>query len=234
MSPDIAPFSGFPAATTDFLRGLANDNTKAWFDAHRKEYESFYVAPALSFIATIGPRLQAEVDAGLQYEPRINGSLFRIQRDIRFSRDKTPYKPHIDMWFWHGDRKSWQTTGFFFRLAPDSLILGAGMHQFGPEAIKRFRDAVLDPAQGSALTEVVEEIESAPGFAVGGESRKTVPRGFDPQHERARFLRHEGLHAEHETSVPPEAASAALIDYCIERFKTVSPLNRWLRDAMRA
>jgi uncharacterized protein (TIGR02453 family) len=225
-------FEGFPDGTFEFLRGLSVNNDKSWFDRHRRDYESFYLQPALAFIATIGPRLQAEVDPAVKFEPRINGSLFRIQRDVRFSKDKTPYKTNLDVWFWRGDRKGWDTPGFFLRLTPEQLILGAGMHQFGSEALKRYREAVLDARLGTSLTEVVAAMEAAGAYEVGGETRKTVPRGFDPQHERARFLKHEGLHAGLETALPPEAASAAFVDYCLQRFKAVSPINGWLQEAL--
>ena len=69
----------------------------------------------------------------MQYEPRINGSLFRINRDIRFSKDKSPYKAHLDLWFWEGEHRGWESPGFFFRLTPTKLMLGAGMHQFPKE-----------------------------------------------------------------------------------------------------
>lgn len=91
--------TGFPAETLAFLRGLAENNTKAWFEAHRADYQAHYVEPALAFVAALGPRLQ-QIAPGAQFEPRINGSLFRINRDVRFSADKSPYKHHIDLWFW--------------------------------------------------------------------------------------------------------------------------------------
>ena len=74
--------------------------------------------PALAFVAAIGPRLQ-KISPSVAFEPKINGSLFRINRDVRFAKDKRPYKNHIDMWFWHGDKRGWASPGFFFRLAPD-------------------------------------------------------------------------------------------------------------------
>ena len=234
MSPSTAPaaFEGFGDATLDFLRDLTGNNEKPWFDAHRAEYDAAYLAPALAFVAAIGPRLQAEVDARAQYEPRINGSLFRIQRDVRFSSDKTPYKTHLDLWFWYGDRKSWATPGFFFRLTPETLILGAGIHQFGPELVKAYRDRVVDNDFGRRLVECVDAVSAAGDYSIGGDTRKTVPRGFDAKHERARFLRHDGLHATHEASVPAVAATHGFVDYCIERFKGVAPVNAWLMDAL--
>src|SRR4051812_41470761 len=83
-------FAGFPKETFRFLAGIEKNNKKEWLDERREEYEAYYVAPARAFVAAIGPKLQ-QISAGIQFEPKVNGSLFRIQRDTRFSKDKTPY-----------------------------------------------------------------------------------------------------------------------------------------------
>ena len=90
----IAPFAGFPKTTFAFLGGIAEHNDKAWFDEHRADYDAGYVDPARSFVAALGPELR-KISKSVSYEPKVNGSLFRIQRDVRFSKDKTPYKTHI-------------------------------------------------------------------------------------------------------------------------------------------
>ncbi len=191
-------FQGFPKETAKFLRDLTKNNEKAWFDAHRDAYQRDYVTPALAFVAAIGPRLQ-KISPSVAFEPKINGSLFRINRDVRFSKDKRPYKNHVDLWFWHGDRRGWATPGFFFRLLPDRLILGAGMHRFEKPQLDVFRNAVVDQRAGKALAKAVAEIRAAGPYEIGGATRKSVPRGFDPAHERAEYLLHEGLFAGFET-----------------------------------
>jgi uncharacterized protein (TIGR02453 family) len=196
-------------------------------------YETYYLAPALAFIEAIGPRMQAGLPGEVQYEARVNGSLFRINRDVRFSKDKTPYKNHIDMWFWQGERKGWESPGYYMRLLPDEMILGAGMHSFSKDGLEAFRRAVLDEERGAALETVVIAVESGGKYRLGGEARKTVPRGFDPEHRRARFLRFEGLNANVEGPIPPESASIAFVDYCMGHFKSLSPVNEWLATVIR-
>ena len=90
--PIVSQFRGFGDETFRFLAELTEHNEKAWFDANRSRYEAHYLQPALAFIETLGPRLAAELPDDVRFEARINGSLFRINRDIRFSKDKTPYK----------------------------------------------------------------------------------------------------------------------------------------------
>lgn len=226
-------FEGFSDETFRFLAELTANNEKAWFEANRGRYEAHYLAPALAFIEAIGPRLREELPGAVQYEARVNGSLFRINRDVRFSKDKTPYKNHIDMWFWQGERKGWESPGYYMRLLPDEMILGAGMHHFSKEGLEAFRRAVLDDASGKALEETVATIEGVGPYAVVGESRKTVPRGYDAAHPRSHFLRFEGLTAHMESRIPSEAASPEFVDICFGHFRSLSPINVWLTDVMR-
>jgi uncharacterized protein (TIGR02453 family) len=158
--------------------------------------------------------------------------LFRIQRDVRFSADKTPYKTHLDLWFWEGEQRGWHAPGFFLRMTADTLILGAGIHRFEKPQLEAFRRAVLDRKRGRALAavlvQVIEADEYAGDYVVGGATRQTVPRGFDPQHERAPLLRHEGLYATWEEPLPPEARQPAFVDFCEQHFRSLAPLSKWL------
>jgi uncharacterized protein (TIGR02453 family) len=221
-------FSGFPDGTLRFLRGLERNNSKAWFDAHRADYETFYVGGAKSFVEAIGPRLK-KVSKGVCYEPRVNGSLFRINRDVRFSKDKSPYKAHLDLWFWEGDRRGWESPGFFFRLAPTRLTLGAGMHRFSKEQLDSYRSAVVDERAGKALAKLADRLRAV-GYEIGAATRKTVPRGFDAAHPRAALLLHEGLHATWEGAVPPSIATPKFVDECVKHFRTTAPVSSWLTE----
>ena len=218
-------FPGFPPETSVFLRDLTANNTREWLAGHREDYELFYIEPALAFIATLGPRLQ-EFAPGTKFEPRANGSLLRIHRDVRFSKDKTPYKTHLDLWFWQGQAKGYTMPGFFFRMEADSLILGGGMHHFSKEILEAYRAAILDPTLGGDLADILEEIKDT--YPVGGATLKRVPRGFDSNHERAGLLRHEALYAGYEGPLPRAVQAPGLIDFCVGHFKALWPLVRWL------
>ncbi|MGH6922683.1 MAG: DUF2461 domain-containing protein [Propylenella sp.] len=225
----MSDFAGFSKGTAAFLRGLTKNNDKAWFDAHRVDYEAHYVEPAKNFVAVIGPRLQ-KISPTVAFEPKVNGSLFRINRDVRFSKDKTPYKNHLDLWFWHGDRRGWGSPGFFFRMFSDRLILGSGMHMFEKEQLEAYRRAVVDERAGKALAKTVEKVRSAGPYEVGGATRKSVPRGFDPSHPRAEFLLHEGLFASLDTKPGKITETPEFVDYCLGHFAAMWPISRWLLD----
>jgi uncharacterized protein (TIGR02453 family) len=220
-------FDGFRTETVRFLAGLRAHNEKAWFDAHRDDYQRAFLAPAQAFIEVVAPRLR-KIEPEVNAEPRVNGSIMRINRDIRFSKDKSPYKDHLDMWFWTGDRKGWDSSGFWFRLTPDRLMLGAGMHGFEPEALARYRKAVMDPKRGPALEKIVASLRKD-GYDVGTESYKKVPAGVPADHPRAALLRHGGLHAGWEGKHPAALKKPAFVGFVADHFAAVAPIHRWLR-----
>lgn len=226
------PFAGFPAGAFAFLRGLRAHNDKAWFDAHRAAYDDDCVGPARAFVAAAGPKLR-RVSRDAQFDPRIGGSLFRIHRDVRFTKDKRPYKEHVDAWFWHGaDDKGWGAPGFFFRLHPDGVLLGVGMHEFERDALARYRAAVVDDKQGAALARVVAGL-AKDDRALGAPTRTKVPRGFDAGHPRASLLLHEGLWAEAQLTAR-DAAKPSFVDACLARWAAMWPLGKWLRRNVAA
>ena len=221
----MGEFNGFGPETFAFLRELTEHNDKDWFTANRKRYEEQYLAPAVAFVEAIGPRL-AELPGEVRFEAKVNGSLFRINRDIRFSKDKTPYKNHIDMWFWTGDKKGWETPGYFLRLLPDQWGIGGGIHHLSKEGLQAYRDAVVDEAKGKGLEAAVAKV--GPGLSIGEPSRKTVPRGYDAAHPRAGYLLYEGMAAFQEGPLPASVGTPGFVDEVMGRFKAVSPLNEWL------
>lgn len=224
----MSTFHGFPKETLTFLRALERNNDKTWFDAHRAEYESRWVAPAKAFVVAAGEAL-TEIAPRVRAEPRVNGSIFRINRDVRFSKDKTPYKTTLDFWFWEGERKG-AVSGFFMRVTPKYLGIGVGAHGFDKARLASFRDAVVEPGAARRLAKAVARVEKA-GFPVKGEHYKRVPRGFEPQSElQERLIRHAGLWCGEDTDHPAAVHTGRLVGYAMTRWKKLEPLHRWLVD----
>lgn len=217
----------FPSETIAFLTGIATHNDKAWFEANRALYEAGYVEAGRAFVAELGPRLRA-ISPGVQFEPRVNGSIPRINRDIRFSKDKRPYKDHLDLWFWHGEKKSWSQPGFWFRLTPQGVHLGSGLHGFDTEMLESFRNSVVHPRSGKALVAVAEALRQK-GYEIGGKTRKLPPRGYETDPDRADYLLFEGLYAS--TRLPAAAAlEPDFVDVVFGHFQATWPLAKWLLD----
>lgn len=221
-------FQGFSPELFEFLRGLERDNTKAYFDAHRDVYDRAYVAPAREFVVALGGELQARVSPGIQAEPKVNGSIFRINRDTRFSRDKTPYKPHLDMFFWEGEGRSRELPGFYLRLTPEVVHYGAGMHGFPKDRLDAYRQAVADDARGAALEDAIASVGAAGATVGGGDAYKRVPRGYEAEGARADLLRHGALFAGEEAPLPDEVGGEAFVAWTADRMAPLAPVHRWL------
>ncbi len=219
-------WAGFPEQTISFLESLARHNDKKWFEAHREDYEAFYLAPAVSFVEAMAPRLR-KIDASAQAVPKINGSIMRIHRDVRFSKDKSPYKDHMDVFFWCGKSKDWDSSGFFFRLSAKELLIGAGIYDFTPKTLAKYRKAVAGNA-GVGLAKIAASLRDK-GYEVGVESYKKVPRGFEQDHPRASLLKHSGLIAGWHGPHPKELATARFLELAGKHFAAVSPLHEWLK-----
>ena len=218
------PFTGFPPETFDFLKGLAKNNSKTWFDEHRDDYEQNHLAPAKAFVEAIAPGLK-KISKTINAEPRVNGSIFRINRDVRFSKDKRPYKTTLDLWFWEGEKRGWEASGFYLRLMPDGFMAGAGLHGFVPEQLKAYRAAVLDEKAGAALVKTVQKLD---GLKLGQPTRKKVPRGLPADHPRAQFLLLDGLHCSYEAPLPKAVHTAKFVAQCLDIFARAHPLSVWL------
>jgi uncharacterized protein (TIGR02453 family) len=214
----------FPAETVDFLTDLRAHNDKAWFEANRGRYESGFVEPAKEFVEVIGPKL-VKLIPGIRAEPSVRGSIFRINRDIRFSSDKRPYKDHLDFWFWEGDRKA-AVSGLFLRVWPDGVVVGAGAHGFDKHRLATYRDAVADSTTGDELAAIVSRLE-ATGHEVGGETYQRVPRGYTADGIGERLLRHSALYA-HAEMPAKTATSVRFIDTVLGYWRAFVGVHRWL------
>lgn len=218
------PFTGFPPETFAFLKGLARNNSREWFEKHREDYEQFHLAPAKAFVEAIGPGLK-KISKAVNAEPKVNGSIFRINRDVRFSKDKRPYKTTLDLWFWEGEKRGWESPGFYLRLMPDGYMAGAGLHGFTPDQLKKYRAAVLDEKAGAALVKTVQKLE---GLKLPEPARKKVPRGLPVDHPRSPFLLLDGLYCTHEAPLRKSVHSPAFVAQCLEIFARAHPLSQWL------
>jgi uncharacterized protein (TIGR02453 family) len=224
----MVDFRAFPAATRKFLEGIAEHNEKPWFDANRALYDEGYVAAGREFVAALGPELQ-KISPAVQFEPRIGASLMRVNRDTRFSKDKRPYKDHLDLFFWHGERKGWTHPGFFIRLTAKDVWLGSGMHHFEGDLLARYRDAVVDERSGKALEAAIAEVEAAGDYAIGGMPRKQVPRGYDKASPRAKYLLWESLPAMGQLTID-DALTPGFGDVALTHFRATWPVGKWLLD----
>jgi uncharacterized protein (TIGR02453 family) len=218
-------FEAFAPDTIAFLQGLSRHNDKAWFDAHRDDYEAHFVSAGKAFVEAAGARLAAFAPRAVA-EPKINGSIFRINRDVRFSTDKTPYKDHLDFWFWEGQRRG-AVSGYFLRVATDAVIIGAGCHGFDKDRLAAYRAAIARPGPAKALVAIVGDLEQA-GHAVGGVQYQQPPRGVAVAAGAARLALHGALFVHATEPVAIATARGALVDTAAARWRAFAPLHDWI------
>lgn len=226
-----APFEGFNKKSLKFFRDLKKNNNKAWFDANRNIYQEEVIEPARLFISAMGSKLK-RLAPDINADPRVNKSIFRINRDIRFSKDKIPYKTNFGIWFWEGAGKRMERSGFYFHLDPPNLMLGTGIYCFPKTLLTRYRDAVVAPKSATRLRQALSKVQRAGAYNLGGGHYKRVPRGYDPDHENAEYLKHNGLWAGITAKIPEQFYSSELLDYCYHEYKAMAPLHRWLNSIL--
>ena len=226
----MAKFSGFPGEYVTFFDRLKKNNTKQWFEEHRNDYDEFVLHPAREYVIAMGEKLR-KIAPDVNAIPKINKSLFKINRDVRFSKDKSPYKTYMGIWLWEGDGKRMESSGFYLHVENKNMLIGVGIKMFPKPLLDRYRKAVVDKKQGAALKSAIKKVISK-GYLIDGKYYKKVPRGFDVDHPNAEYLLFNGLTARLEEKAPVEFYSDALINYAYTHYKNMLPLHIWLRNMM--
>jgi len=223
-------FSGFPKDFFAFFRELKAHNERAWFEANKVRFRDSVQAPMGVFIAEMAPRL-AKISRHFMADPRPNGgSMFRIYRDIRFSKDKRPYKEHAACHFRHALGKDVHAPGYYMHFGPGEVFFGGGLWMPPPEALAKIREAIASkPANWKKAYE-------NPAFrkyfdGVRGEALTRPPRGFAPNQPFIDDIKRKSFYAMHEAS-PKLASSPALVDEVADAFAALAPLMKFLCAAV--
>jgi uncharacterized protein (TIGR02453 family) len=232
---ELIPFSGFPKECFRFFREISKNNNRRWFEDHKAEYQEVVLAPAQAFVTTLGHRLRT-LSKEVRFDPRTSGtgSIRRIYRDTRFSKDKTPYKTHLGIIFWQGLRKSkTDNPGYFFHLDPHGAKVFAGMYLFPPALLGAYRSAVADNRLGRELIEGLESVRKRSGYKVADIHYKRVPSGYAPDHPRADLLRYNAVYAISPQVDKATAMTPKLVDVCFKHCRMMAPLNDWISKVAR-
>ncbi|MEM8743403.1 MAG: DUF2461 domain-containing protein [Pseudomonadota bacterium] len=220
-------FPGFPKELVSFLKGLADNNDEDWFAANRGIYDAAYVTSALDFIEALAPHV-AKLNPPLEAVPKLNGSLRRIHRDVRFSKDKRPYNTSLHLVFWTGDHPN-RAPAMHFVVTDEHLGFGSGQWGFGPDALKSYRNAVADQKEATALQGAIDEACANGMYQLNAPALARVPRGFDAEAPHADLLRHKGIVVKGGPEGHPSVLySPDIIDWTLEQIRLTMPLHRWL------
>jgi uncharacterized protein (TIGR02453 family) len=212
-----------------FLRDLKANNDREWFNENRERYLADLRDPCLRFIADFGAPLMA-ISPHFRADPRPNGgSLFRIHRDIRFSKDKSPFKTAAGLHFRHENGRDAHTPGFYLHLEPGGCFMGVGLWRPDTATLRRVRERLV--ADPQAWERAVGDRAFRHIFTVSGESLTRVPRGYDPAHPLAEILKLKDI-----TAFTPltqrQVTAPDFLDEFAGLCRTGGALVRWICEAL--
>lgn len=222
-------FNGFPKDGLRFLDDLAVNNNREWFETNKKTFVDTLQKPALDFVVAVGDRLKTLVP-DLRYDTSTNGSgsLMRINRDTRFSADKTPYKTNVSGMWWAGAGKKTQVPAFGFQINSEGLRLMTGIFAFDKTQMTAYRAAVADDKRGGELAKILNGLTKTGAYSVNGKHYKKVPSGFAADHPRAELLMYNGLWVSPALISVEQAMSPEVVDVAFGHLKNMAPVQAWL------
>ena len=220
-------FSGFKPETFAFLRDLEQNNNREWFADNRNRYENDYLGLAFDFVSAMY-EATAALNPPHKAVAKINGSVRRINRDVRFSKDKSPYNARLHLVFWTGSHPN-RSPAIHLILDPESIGFGAGQWALSVEQIDQYRNAVSKPASRKAFLQAVERAKAVGCEMVPPELKK-VPRGFEENADWSNLLRHKSIVCRTFSRIQPpdEMFTPQAVPYFANLFEELAPLNVWI------
>jgi len=215
----------FSKKSLDFLSDIRENNNKEWFENHRHVYEEVILNPSRAFVIEFGEHLQVLVPT-IKAVAKINGSLFRIFRDVRLSKDKTPLKSRIGIVFWQGAGKRLQSASFYLHFSPDELLLASGIRGFSKDSLDGYREYIKDERHAAALEAIMIELK-AKGYAFPKPHYKRYPRGFDKDAPYAYLSLYAAMFA-YKVLPPENIYHDSLIEDAFKIYEDLLPLQQWI------
>ena len=225
----MTEFKGFPQDLFTFFEDLEKNNNRSWFNDNKARYYDSVVNPISEFVVCMRPRLK-KISQHYVADPKPHGgSMFRIYRDTRFSKDKTPYKTHAAVQFRHEAGKNAHAPGFYVHLARDGLFFGAGIWTPPSPQLVKIRDFIADNARSWARVANASKVREVGG--IKGDSLSRPPRGFDAEHVHIEDLKRKSFFVMTEAD-PYAALQPGFIDDVTVAFRRATPLNRFIASAL--
>jgi uncharacterized protein (TIGR02453 family) len=222
-------FKGFPKDAVQFLAELALSNEREWFEKNNARYEASVREPALQFIRAMAPKLKKIAPHFVASDKKVGGSLMRIHRDVRFGKDKSPYKTNVGMHFRHEVGKDVHAPGIYVHLEPGSAFLGVGLWHPEPAALAAIRARILE--KPAAWTKAKGGKPFTSVFGLAGESLKRPPQGIDPEHPLLEDLKRKD-HIAVANLKPAMFSKATIVDELADRIAASKEYLRFLCGAL--
>ena len=205
-------FQGFPVAALDFYDDLEMDNTKSFWEKHKPVYDESVKKPVTALMEALTPEFALDGKTA---------KIFRPYRDVRFAKDKTPYKTHQGAYVAIAP-----STGWYVQISAAGVRTGAGFYEASGERLAAFREAIAHDRFGPELEQILAKLERSK-VTIGGERLKTSPRGYDADHPRIELLRHKTLTVGRDLGFGPEISTPKLLDLVRKDWRAYRPLVEW-------
>jgi uncharacterized protein (TIGR02453 family) len=209
MTDPAATFEGFPVAALDFYDDLEMDNTKSFWTAHKDVYDRAVREPMNALVAALEPEFG-------------KAKVFRPYRDVRFAKDKTPFKTHQGAFVPSGP-----STGWYVQLGAGGVRVGVGFYEASPSRLAGIRAAIAEERRGRQLARIVATLQRD-GWELGGERLKTSPRGYDAHHPRIELLRHKSMTLGRSYGFDPVIHTSGLLDLVRGDWRAGTPFVEWV------
>lgn len=226
---DAQAFTGFKPEFFRFFRELAENNNRGWFMENKPRYQHQIVAPMLAFITAMQEPL-AELAPHYRAIPKLmGGSMFRIYRDARFSKDKSPYKQHAAFHFRHEQGKDAHAPGYYLHLEPGKVFFGGGIWVPPAARLSAIRDTIMDSP--SAWSQVKTDPKIVAYGGIQGKGLKTAPRGIAKDHPQIEDLRRKSFFVMNDVK-PGQAGKADFVDQVAATYKNCEPMMSFICHAL--
>lgn len=204
-------FTGIPEAALDFYDDLEAENTRSFWTRHKGVYDTQVRAPMSALAAALEPEFGT-------------AKTFRPYRDVRFAKDKTPYKTHQGVFVPRGP-----ATGWYVEVAAPGVRVGVGFYEASSERLARIRDAIVDDRRGKQLENILDDLQDR-GWTLGGDRLKTSPRGYDADHPRIELLRHRSMTLAKSYGFAPIIHTPELLAKVRNDWRAAGPFVEWVAE----
>jgi uncharacterized protein (TIGR02453 family) len=223
-------FNGFSKEGIQFLKDLEKNNTKIWFENNRYIWENEIKKINENYVIDMGETLQI-LDPNIKYIPKVGKSLFKIYRDIRFSKDKTPMKSKIGIIFYSGDAHRMQSSSFYMHYTKDSYFISTGIRSFKPELLKHYREYLKDKTKRIKLHNILEDLKQK-GYLLPEKRFKNIPKSLIEykDEEYIELSLYDSMYAYNEFSINNDFFNINILDDSFKIYQDMYELYLWVKE----
>ena len=221
-------FNGFSKKAIEFLKELSDNNTKVWFEDNRHIWQQYINEPNIDFIEDMGETLQILVPT-IKAKAKVSGSLFKIYRDVRFSKDKTPMKSKIGLLFWQGLGHRMQSSSFYMHYDKDEYFIATGIRNFKPELLKTYREYIKVEKHRVELHKIIEDLKEK-GYMFPEVKFKRLPQGFPKDCKYGYLSLYGAMFSYKSYPIDDTFFSQEILDRAFKIYEDMHQLQNWVYE----